>query len=117
MEEILLTPFLARALQEIKYFQKRTDPLLPKTRFHMLMHEIVSAENIALRVSAGATKALQELTEDFLVRTLAETQFAIFHAGRKTLRSGDMSFTRYLKNVGKQPGRDPSEYVGRVLKK
>ena len=59
--------FIARALQEIRRFQRTHDLLLPKAPFARLVREITNDLGPGLRFQKNALEALQEAAESFLV--------------------------------------------------
>jgi histone H3 len=67
----LLTRFIAKALLEIRKYQKSSDLLIPKAPFTRLvkeiMHDIGGPE---MRIQAVALSALQESAEALLVAEL-----------------------------------------------
>jgi len=65
----LLTGLTAKALKEIKRYQKTTELLIPRAPFQRLVKEIMSQQRGGhdMRIQASALGALQESAEALLV--------------------------------------------------
>lgn len=66
---IKLTCYLARALQEIRRYQKTSELLIPKAPFVRLVKEIIDQATFgaSMRVQPGALEALQEASEAIII--------------------------------------------------
>jgi len=91
----------AKALLEIRRLQKSADFLLRRAPFIRLIREIGQDFERGIgdhfNWSKGALEALQEMTEQFLVGLLADSQLLAFHAKRITLKQSDMQLAQRLR--------------------
>lgn len=90
----------AKALQEIRKYQKSTDLLLRKRPFVRLVREIChNFSHKAFRWQVLALLALQEAAEAFLVLLLADANLCAIHAKRVTLFPRDLQLARRIRGV------------------
>lgn len=90
----------AKALQEIRHFQKTTRLLLPKLPFARLVKEValkVCSHDLTLRFQVLALKCLQEAAEAFLVQLFEDTVLCAIHAKRVTIMAKDMRLARRIR--------------------
>jgi len=78
------------ALREIRKLQKRTELLIHKLIFQRLVGETMqySSKN-DLRITASALLALQEATENFIIRFLADCNLIAINGKRITIKKRD----------------------------
>ena len=80
------------ALREIRRYQKSSELLIRKIPFQRLVREIVYKlyphENV--RFQSTALLALQEASEDFLVRMFTQVNDLAIHGKRVTIKPSDM---------------------------
>ncbi|KAE9416989.1 hypothetical protein Angca_004362, partial [Angiostrongylus cantonensis] len=105
----------ARALQEIRRYQKTTKLLIPKVLllsviythalcigvqrpFQRIVQEVVRDlyPKEEYRFSAGALEALQEISEAFIVEVFDSTCTCAAHANRVTVMPNDLHLLRML---------------------
>lgn len=95
-----------KAEREIRRLQRGTELLIPKACIHRLIREIIEAHrderhlnnDAPLKVQAKALEALQEATEDVVIRLLGQTRAAMHHAKRVTIMRRDIRFA--AQNMG-----------------
>lgn len=91
------------ALQEIRRYQKSTNPLIRKLPFQRLVREI--AEGLpfgpkdGLRFQSAALMALQEAAEAYLVGLFEDTNLCAIHAKRVTIMPKDMQLARRIRGM------------------
>ena len=79
------------ALREIRRYQKSTELLIRKLPFQRLLREIVySLYKQNYRFQSKAILALQEASEDFLVRMFEQVNDIAIHGKRQTIKVEDM---------------------------
>jgi len=80
------------ALREIRRYQKSTELLLRKIPFQRLVREVVTSlfphENY--RFQSTALLALQEASEDYLVRMFTQVNDLAIHGKRVTIKQEDI---------------------------
>ena len=88
-----------RALFEIKHFQRRTDLLIQKLSFQRLVGEIAGdvGRSDGYRWQSSALNALQEATEDYLIRLFEDSNLCALHARRVTNFPKDIQLARRLR--------------------
>lgn len=89
----------ARALQEIRNYQKDYTLLIPKQPFQRLVRELGQDFRTDLRFSASALLALQEGCEAYLVGLLEDANLAAIHAKRVTIQPKDIQLARRIRGV------------------
>lgn len=93
------------ALREIRKYQKTTELLIKKAPFQRLVREVagetgefvLGGQSRELRFQAAAVQALQEATEQYLVRMFEEAQLAAVHAKRVTVMPKDMQLVQRMR--------------------
>ena len=86
-----------RALAEIRHYQRHSsyDLLIRKLPFQRTVREIMQEEcNKSYRFQASALAALQEASEDYLVRLFEDTNICAIHARRVTILPKDIHLAR-----------------------
>ena len=89
-----------RALAEIRHYQRHGsyDLLIRKLPFQRTVREIMQEEcNKSYRFQASALAALQEASEDYLVRLFEDTNICAIHARRVTILPKDIQLARRLR--------------------
>ena len=85
------------ALREIRRYQKSTELLIRKLPFQRLVREVVYAMyKQQYRFQSTALLALQEASEDFLVRMFSMVNDIAIHANRQTIMPKDICLWRRL---------------------
>ena len=79
------------ALREIKRYQKSTELLVRKIPFQRLVREVVFSlfPNDNYRFQSTALLALQEASEDYLVRMFSQVNDLAIHGRRVTIKPED----------------------------
>jgi histone H3/H4 len=93
--------FIAKALREIRHWQKTTFCLIPRGAFRNLVREIGADMSTGghadpIRWQAQAVLDLQEMAERFLVEDFSASNFCAIHARRITLKDTDMKLVERL---------------------
>ena len=80
------------ALREIKRYQKSTELLIRKIPFQRLVREVVTSlfSNENYRFQSTALLALQEASEDYLVRMFSQVNDLAIHGKRVTIKPEDI---------------------------
>ena len=80
------------ALREIRRYQKSTELLIRKIPFQRLVREVVHNlfPHDNLRFQSTALLALQEASEDFLVRMFTQVNDLAIHGKRVTIKPSDL---------------------------
>lgn len=91
----------AKALREIKRYQKTTELLLPRASFKRVVQEITQDKIMAtdIRFRAGAMAALQEAAESYLTNIFEDLQLIAIHAKRVTLQPKDLVLASRLRGI------------------
>ena len=86
------------ALKEIRLYQKSTELLIRKLPFQRLLREVVATmfKTKSYRFHSTAILALQEASEDFLVRMFEQVNHIVIHGKRVTIKVEDMWLWRRL---------------------
>ncbi|XP_061615976.1 histone H3-like centromeric protein A [Phyllopteryx taeniolatus] len=93
----------ARALMEIRKYQKSTELLLRKASFARLVREVCQASGRgSYRWQVFALMALQEAVEAFLVLLFSDANLCAIHAKRVTLFPRDLQLARRIRG-GQNP--------------
>ena len=87
----------ARALREIRRYQKSTALLMRKLPFQRVVREIARDYNTQIKFQTSALMGLQEAAEYYLVRLLEAAQHAAIHAKRITIQPKDIHLVRYMR--------------------
>ena len=85
------------ALRQIRKYQKTTELLIQKIPFQRLVREVVQGLCRDLRIQSTALLALQEASEDYLVKLFEDSLIACIHANRVTLQVKDMKLAQRLR--------------------
>ena len=85
------------ALREIRKYQKSTELLIRKLPFQRLVKEVCQGINNELRFQSTALLALQEASEDYLVKMFDQVNVCAIHAGRVTIQVKDIVLWRRIK--------------------
>jgi len=88
----------AKALKEIRAYQKSTELLIAKLPFNRLVREISKECNTSMRFQASAIFALQEAAEAYLVGLFEDTMLCAAHAKRVTIMPKDIQLARRLRH-------------------
>jgi len=89
------------ALRQIKKYQKSTELLIRKLPFQRLVKEVVvQMFQTQYRFQSTALLALQEASEEFLVRMFEMVNHIAIHSNRQTIMSKDMYLWDRLCNYG-----------------
>tara|TARA_X000001036_G_scaffold437093_1_gene481660 strand:+ start:12378 stop:12713 length:336 start_codon:yes stop_codon:yes gene_type:complete len=85
------------ALREIRKYQKSTELLVRKLPFQRLVREIAQDIKPALRFQSTAILALQEASEDYMVKLFEDTNLISIHCKRVTIMPKDMQLARRIR--------------------
>ena len=85
------------ALREIRRYQRSSNLLIRKMPFQRLVREIAQTHNPGLRFQSGATLALQESAEAYLVGLLEDSNLFAIHAKRVNIMPKDMQLARRIR--------------------
>ena len=83
------------ALQEVQYYQERSNLLICKLPFQRLVREI--AQTFKQDVRSAALMALQEACEAYLIRLFEDTNLCAIHAKRVTIMPKDIQLVRRIR--------------------
>ena len=86
-----------RALKEIWKFQKTTKLLIPKISFLRVVHEIIQKEYMWYRIQVGATLALYEAAESYIIHIFEDTNLCVIHARHIMIMPKDMKLARKIR--------------------
>ena len=84
------------ALQEVRYYQERSNLLIRKLPFQRLVREIAQALKQDVRFRSAALMALKEACEAYLVRLFEDTNLCTIHAKRVTIMPRDIQLARRI---------------------
>ncbi|KAK6486386.1 histone H3-like centromeric protein A [Huso huso] len=87
----------ARALMEIRKYQKSTALLIRKAPFSRLVRDIAQNQHADFLWRAEALAALQESAESFIVRLFEDAYLCTIHARRVTLFPRDIQLARRIR--------------------
>ncbi len=90
VEERLRYPPGARALKEIRKYQRSTQLLIRRLPFARLVREIAQDFKTDTRFQKGAFEALQEAAEMYLINLLEDTNLLAIHGKRVTIQPKDL---------------------------
>ena len=87
-----------RALLQIRKYQKSTELLIRKLPFQRLVREVVQEmfKTKSYRFQSTAILALQEASEDFLVRMFSQCNDICIHGKRVTVQDKDVQLWKRL---------------------
>ena len=86
-----------KALQEIRWYQKRTHLLIRKLPFQRLVREIAQDFKQDLRFQASSMEVLQVAAEAYLVGLFEDTNLCAIHAKRVTVMPKDLQLARRIR--------------------
>ena len=88
------------ALREIRKYQKSAELLIRKLPFQRLVKEVVREmfPTQSYRFQSTAVLALQEASEDFLVRMFDDVNLIAIHGKRVTIQVSDIQIWRHSLN-------------------
>eukprot|EP01108_Squamamoeba_japonica_P005657 TRINITY_DN4551_c0_g2_i1.p1 TRINITY_DN4551_c0_g2~~TRINITY_DN4551_c0_g2_i1.p1 ORF type:complete len:131 (-),score=8.33 TRINITY_DN4551_c0_g2_i1:99-491(-) len=98
----------ARALLEIRHYQRNSQLLLRKLPFSRLVREVlktVDVDSDKRRFQASALEALQEACEAYLIHLFESANLCAIHARRVTIQPKDFQLARRLQG-SRFAGRD-----------
>ena len=91
------------ALRQIRRYQKSTELLIRKVPFQRLVREVVQdmfkTSGITYRFQSTAILALQEASEDYLVRMFSQVNDIAIHGKRVTIKSTDIQLWKRLFDI------------------
>ena len=87
----------AKALREIKQYQRSGDNVIAKAPLRRLIKEISNRISPDARYSLGAIGAIQECIEGYMVSLFEDTNLCAIHARRVTIMSKDMKLARRIR--------------------
>jgi histone H3 len=90
------------ALREIRRYQKSTDLLIRKLPFQRLVREIARDFKSDLRFQGSSVLALQEASEDYLVRLYEDVNLCAIHAKRVGIQPKDIQLARRIRGEVKK---------------
>ena len=85
------------ALREIHHYQKSTELLIRKLPFNRLVREVAQDFKTDLQFQLGATGALQEVAEAYIVGLFEDTNFCAIHAKRVTIMPKNIQLARRIR--------------------
>ena len=87
----------AKALREIKLYQRSTANLLPRLALQRIVKDISSRVLPDTRYTKGAISAIQECVEAYMVGLMEDTGLCAIHARRMTIMTKDMKLARRIR--------------------
>jgi histone H3/H4 len=92
------------ALQEIKYYQRKTMLLVPRLPFARLVKEIAFSfwRGEDLRFQADALEALQQAAEGYLVGLFEDVNLCAIHGKRVTIMVKDVQLARRIRGLSRE---------------
>lgn len=87
----------AKALKEIRQYQKTTELLIRKLPFQRLVREITQDFKTDIRFQSTAILAMQEAAEAYLVGLFEDSNLCAIHANRVTIMPKDMHLARRMR--------------------
>ena len=85
------------ALQEVQYYQERSNLLIHKLPFQQLVREIAQTLKQDVRFKSAALMALQEACEAYLIHLFKDTNLCTIHAKRVMIMSKDIQLARCIR--------------------
>ena len=85
------------ALQEVRYYQERSNLLIWKLPSQQLVSEITQGFKQDVRFRSASIMALQEACEAYLVRLFEDTNLCTIHAKRVTIMPKDIQLARCIR--------------------
>jgi histone H3/H4 len=93
----------ARALREIRKFQKSSELLIRKACFQRLVRSIAQTVRPNFRFQSAALAAMQDATEAYLVSAFEDANLATIHAKRVTVSARDLDLVSRVKRDTSAP--------------
>ena len=93
----------AKAMHEVRHYQKTTELLIPKVSFQRVIREMCAREDINqsigehIRFESQALLALQEAAEAYIVCCFEDAHLCSMHAKRITIQPKDIKLSLRLK--------------------
>ena len=87
----------ARALREIREYQRTTNLLIRKIPFQRLVREIAQGLRSDIRFQSPAIGALQEAAEKYLIGLFEDTNLCAIHAKRITIMPKDLKLAQRIR--------------------
>lgn len=82
-------------MDEIRYYQQTTDPLIPRQPFKRLVREILQDFLPGGRITEAAINVLQTVTEDGFGEMFRISQMLAIHRGSVTVQPKDIQMARH----------------------
>lgn len=79
-----------KALMEIRKYQKLTRNLIPRMALQRLVKGLMAEMGLDYRVTSGCLAALQDASENYIVKLFENTNLCGFHAKRVTIMPKDL---------------------------
>ena len=87
----------AKALREIKMYQRSTNTLIPRAPIQRIIKEITAKYKPDARYSYGAIEAVHQCVDAYMVGLFEDTGLCAIHARRKTIMTRDMRLARRIR--------------------
>ena len=87
----------AKALREIRKYQRSTDSIVPRAPLQRIIKEITGKYMPDARYSIGAIEAVHQCIEAYMVGLFEDTGLCAVHARRKTIMTRDMRLARRIR--------------------
>ena len=87
----------AKALREIRKYQRSTDSIVPRAPLQRIIKEITGKYMPDARYSMGAIEAVHQCIEAYMVGLFEDTGLCAVHARRKTIMTRDMRLARRIR--------------------
>ena len=87
----------AVALREIRRYQKSTDRLIPYVRFKAIVKRMSRKLSKVKKWQKTAVEALQEASEQYIIKILEDTNWCAVHAGRQTIQRRDLELVMRIR--------------------
>ena len=92
----------AKAMHEVRHYQKTTELLIPKESFQRVIREMCEREDITdikpIRFESQALLALQEAAEAYLVCCFEDAHLCSMHAKRITIQQKDIRLSLRIRS-------------------
>ena len=85
-------------LDEVNYYQRTTDLLIPYLPFKRFVKEIIEDFKSDTKITEEGIKALQTASEDYIINFLNCTQDLAIHRGSDTITQADIKMLKYIKS-------------------
>lgn len=87
----------AKALKEIRMYQKTTELLIPRAPFQRLVREIALNLNTQIRFQSTAVMMLQQAAEAYIIGLFEDSNLCAIHAKRVTIMPKDIQLARRIR--------------------